>query len=362
MDTIINEKVRGLYGDRSWAKLHGLETVRLFVNGDYPRPPIHHLTGLTATEAGLGSMTFSMPITEWLQDATGIIWGGIYAFLVDAPISLSLVTGLPPGKAVTTSELSINYIRPPSLQAGILVGRGKAVYLGRDVGVAEATVEDGQGRTMAHATTRCVVLDVPIDAEAILPSPADPITDPPDPYLRTPPEGSVTGPEVWDGDRLSVQSRLVGGELPPGPVQLLTGMEFTNIDKACAQLTFPASPWFSAGSPFMYGGAIAMACDSALGGAVWSTLDSDAVAASMDLQVRFLRPVKLDGRKLTVSASVRHSGKTIRVAEAEVHDADGRRVALASGSSMVIPGGIEMLRQGISAEEIIRREGSGGSR
>ncbi|MCH7937050.1 MAG: hypothetical protein IH994_08185 [Proteobacteria bacterium] len=84
---------------------------------------------------------------------------------------------------------------------------------------------------------------------------------------------------------------------------------------------------------------------------------ADAVAASLDLQIRFLRPVKLDGRKLTVSASVRHSGRTIRVAEAEVFDADSRRVALASGSSMVIRGGIEMLKQGISTEEIVRREG-----
>ena len=53
-------------------------------------------------------------------------------------------------------------------------------------------------------------------------------------------------------------------------------------------------------------------------------------------------------------ASVRHSGRTIRVAEAEVFDAKGRRVALASGSSRVIPGGVDMPKQGISAEQIVK--------
>ena len=73
----------------------------------------------------------------------------------------------------------------------------------------------------------------------------------------------------------------------------------------------------------------------------------------MDLQVRFLRPVMLDGSSLTVIGEVRHSGRTIRVGQAEVLDAAGKRVALATGSSMVIPGGIERLKKGHKAEEIV---------
>lgn len=98
---------------------------------------------------------------------------------------------------------------------------------------------------------------------------------------------------------------------------------------------------------------LVLACDSGLAGAVWSTLDADTVAASLDLQVGFLRPVPLDGRKLTAKSCVRHSGKTIRVAEAEAFDADDKRVAIATGSSMVIPGGVEKLRQGLSTDEIV---------
>lgn len=39
-------------------------------------------------------MPFSLSVTEWLQDVSGIIWGGIYPLLADAPISVSLQTGL----------------------------------------------------------------------------------------------------------------------------------------------------------------------------------------------------------------------------------------------------------------------------
>ena len=38
----------------------------------------------------------------------------------------------PAGKALTTSELSINYLRPPSLASGHLVARARSVHLGRD--------------------------------------------------------------------------------------------------------------------------------------------------------------------------------------------------------------------------------------
>ncbi len=325
----------------------------MFVRGELPRPPIHHLTGLTPTETGLGTMTFTMPVSHWLEDSVGIIWGGVYAFLVDAPISMALHTGLPPGKALTTAELSVNYLRPASIRSERLVARGRTVYLGKDVGVSEATVEDSHGRTMAHATTRCVVLDVPFDADAELPVPQPPITDPPDPYLRTPPAANMLGPSLWEGERLAIQRRLVAGEIPPGPAQLLTGITPTQVEEGVAHVTLPTSPWLSAGGPNRSGGALARACASAVVASVWSTLRAEEAAATLDLQVRFLRPAFIGSGPLTAVGTVRHRGRSIRVSDVEVLDSEGRRVALAMGSSMVIPGGIEAMKMGRRVEEIV---------
>ncbi|NIR42175.1 MAG: hotdog fold thioesterase, partial [Actinobacteria bacterium] len=296
----------------------------------------------------LGTFAFTLPISPWLEDGNGIIWGGVYALLADAPISLSLYTGLPPGKSLTTSELSINYLRVAARASDRLVGRGRSVYLGRDVGVAEATIEDANGRTMAHATTRCVVVDVPIMPDAVTPPIPEPITDPPDPYLRPVPDGLRFDPAEWSGTPLDTQRRFIAGELPRSPLETLMGLTMHEIDDGRGAGTLPASPWLSLGAPTMYGGALAMACDWGLTGATWASLDAGELGVSLDLQVRFVRPVPLDGRPVTIEASVRHKGRRIRIAEADAFDADGRRVAFAVGSSMVIHGDMQMLKRGRS--------------
>lgn len=353
MKRMIDEPLRGTIGDVSSLRLSGLDAMRRAVRRQAPPPPMHHLTGLTPTEAGLGTMTFTLPVTRWLEDSVGVIWGGVYALLADAPISTALYTGLAPGKFVSTSELSINYLRPANTGSGNLIGRGRSVYLGREVGVSEATIEDSRGRTMAHATTRCVIRDLPFDPDSELMSPPPPIDDPPDPYLREPPPEATLDLSIWDGDRLETQRKLTDGSLPPSPIALLTGLELLSAEPGRATGSIPASPWFSVGQPVMYGGVIAWACDVGLTGAVWSTLDPDAVAANLDLQVRFLRPVPLDGRPLTLEGRVVHEGRSMRVSHAEITDADGKRVAIASGSSLVIPGGMDLLMAGRGPEEIV---------
>lgn len=350
---IIEEPVRGVIGDLTGFRLPGLDAMRRAARGAAPAPPIHHLIGLTPAQAGLGSMTFTMPMTGWLEDSVGVVWGGIYALFADAPISTALYTGLPPGKMVSTTELSINYLRPAGPDVDRLVGRAHSVYLGREVGVSEAMVEDGRGRTLAHATTRCVIHDVPFDPDAELAGPEPTIEDPTDPYLRPVPEWARLDMSVWEGERMEVQQKFADGSLPPGPVQHLTGLRFEGIEEGQAGGSFPASPWFSAGAPTMYGGVIAWACDVALIGAVWSTLDRDAVAASLDLQVRFVRPVPLDGERVTVTGRVVHRGRSLRVVQIEAVDARGKTVALGTGSALVIPGGMEQLIAGRRPDEIV---------
>ncbi len=360
MDPIVNEPVRGTIGDLTHLSLPGLEAMRRSVRGLAPKPPIHHLFGLTPTEVGLGTSTFTLPVTKWLEDSVGIIWGGTFALVADAPIATALYTGLPPGKMVSTSELSVNYLRPTTAESQRLVARARSVYLGRQLGVSEATIEDVNGRTMAHATTRCVIQDIPFDPDVELSEPALPITDPPDPYLRPVPPELTKDLSIWDERRkVDVQRSLTGADAR-GPIQTLTGLTFVHAKVGQVTATMPASPWFSAGGPAMYGGLLAWACDSALIGAVWTTVDAGAVAPSLDLQVRFLRPVLLDGSTLDISGWVVHSGRTIRVAQAEITNSEGKTVAIATGSAMVIEGAVERLVQGRPVEDVIR-EGTGGA-
>ena len=81
-----------------------------------------------------------------------------------------------------------------------------------------------------------------------------------------------------------------------------------------------------------------MLADSALVSAIQTTAPPGAAVAAVDLKVNFLRPVQPDGRDLHAHGRVRHAGRTISIAEAEVVNADGKAVAVATGSAMVLHG------------------------
>ncbi len=60
--------------------------------------------------------------------------------------------------------------------------------------------------------------------------------------------------------------------------------------------------------------------------------------APLDLKMNLLRPVMPDMRDLTAEAEIVHRGRTIAITSCRVTNADGKPVALATGSGMYLPG------------------------
>ena len=81
-----------------------------------------------------------------------------------------------------------------------------------------------------------------------------------------------------------------------------------------------------------------MLAEAALAAAVFSTAPAGTATATLDLKVNYLRPVFPDGEDLTARARVLHSGRTIAIASTELLNAEGKQVALATGSTMYLPG------------------------
>lgn len=77
--------------------------------------------------------------------------------VADAALAGAVQVTLPPGAIVATSDLSFNFLRPVTVAGGQLIARARSIDVGRSLGLAEATIEDGQGRLIAHATTRCFI-------------------------------------------------------------------------------------------------------------------------------------------------------------------------------------------------------------
>jgi uncharacterized protein (TIGR00369 family) len=114
--------------------------------------------------------------------------------------------------------------------------------------------------------------------------------------------------------------------------------EALHIAQGQATFALPASEWLCPPTGKVEGGVIAMLADAALGAAIMTVTPAATAMASIDLKVNFLRPGIADGRELLARGTVAHAGRTIVVAHSEVVNADGKRVALATGSALLLPG------------------------
>jgi uncharacterized protein (TIGR00369 family) len=357
MRDITDEPFRGPVGDPRAFEKPGLETFKRFIRGELSGPPVARLLGLRPTEAGLGKATFTMPITRWLEDGFGLYWGGVYALFADAPLSSAIWTTLPAGKAVTTSELNMSFVRPMSRKTASMVGRAETVHSGNQVGLSMIQITDQDGRMLAFGSSRCLIVDMPVAPGGFRPPEAEEPAEA-DPYQRPPPDdGYFSLAEVIDGVPIDLQRRTVAGERT-FPVWRLTGYRPTVVEDGRVEATLPAAGWFSNGGPAIYGGLLAWAAEFTMGAAVYSTLGAGDVFATLDMQIRFIRPARVGSKPLKIAASVRHRGRRLRVTSCDVDDADGKRVAMATSSALVLEGGVRELVKGRLPEEIVADAGT----
>jgi uncharacterized protein (TIGR00369 family) len=319
--------------------MSGLEQMRRFQRKEVPYAPLYYLTGAELVEVALGTSTWRLPVTPWLRSSAGVLTGGVLAFAADAALGGALFTTFPPNTVLATAELSMNFLRPPGADAGAIIARGKLIQAGRSQGLTEASIEDDRGRLLAHATSRCMIIRLPDPVpDPLPPGPIPwPVYDGPHPFQR-PAEGEVVPQEVWGRmTGLEMMSAWQRGELPAAPLPLLMSERMTGFDEGRFSCAMPASHWFCGAGGTFYGGAIALQADHAMHGAVHTTLGAGTSWATLDLKVNFLRPLVPDGREVESRAEVVHRGKTIAVTSAEVVGADGRTVALATSSAMLMP-------------------------
>jgi uncharacterized protein (TIGR00369 family) len=342
---IWREPVRGGYPDPAVIGWSGRERMRRWQQGAMPPPPLFHLTGAMPTKFGDDTAEAEMPASGWLCNPAGVIGGGTLAILADIAFGCSVETKLPAATPYTTAEMSLTFLRPvrPGKQAtpGTLTAGGQAIHAGRSVGLSEAFLLAGEDdRLIAHGTSRLSILPR-IDPAPDPPAPGQTFEPPeqpmPDPYLRPPPE-TVLPQEIWaELSGAEILAKQIRGELPPPPNHYLTGMRPVEMAEGSVTAVMPATEWLASPTRLLQGGTIAMFADTAMAMAVLTRASPGTAVAGLDLKVNYLRPVPPDGRDLTAEAAVEHSGRTLAISRARVSNADGKPVALATGSAMYLP-------------------------
>jgi uncharacterized protein (TIGR00369 family) len=126
-----------------------------------PSPPICHLVDFTFERIDDGRVEMVLTPQESQYNPIGSVHGGIIATVLDSAMGCAVHTKLPLGRAYTTLEIKVNYLRGVNRETGPMSAVGWVVHLGRQTAMAEASLCDARGKLFAQASTTCLIFDVP---------------------------------------------------------------------------------------------------------------------------------------------------------------------------------------------------------
>ena len=138
--------------------MKGVDFLQKIASGELPLPPIMELIDMRSAEASEGKAAFTCEPDERHYSAIGMVHGGITATLLDTALGCAIHTTLPVGVGYATLELHINYVRPITLETGVIRSEGEVIHVGRTIATAQARIVDADGKLYAHATTTCMIL------------------------------------------------------------------------------------------------------------------------------------------------------------------------------------------------------------
>jgi uncharacterized protein (TIGR00369 family) len=139
----------------------GLELLQAQLRGELPYAHIGETMDFMLIEVAPGRAVFQgVPQTRHLNPM-GTVHGGWYATLLDSAVGCAVHTTMPPGRAYTTAELSVNLVRGAVPGREPLRAIGQVIHSGRQLATAEGRIVDAAGKVYAHATTTCLVFELP---------------------------------------------------------------------------------------------------------------------------------------------------------------------------------------------------------
>ena len=106
--------------------------------------------GLELCEIKTGEVSVCLDVRDELKQNQGVVHGGAVASLIDTASAFAILTTLAPDERVTTTDLTIHYLRP--ITTGRLIARARIIRGGRRMFVVNVDV-DNEDRLVATAVT-----------------------------------------------------------------------------------------------------------------------------------------------------------------------------------------------------------------
>lgn len=135
---------------------------------------------------------------------------------------------------------------------------------------------------------------------------------------------------------LDFLTRIGNGELPRVPAGVTTEILPVAVGDGWAVFEMEPAEWHLNPMGTVHGGMLATLADTALGCAVHTRLPAGVGYTSLDLTTKFTRAATLDSGTLTCRGEVVSIGRRTATAEARIVDGDGRVVAHAVTTCLLI--------------------------
>lgn len=146
------------------ADLAGLSAMQVFdaiSEGRLPQPPMGETLDFIPIRIEPGKAVFQGRPNKRHYNPMGTVHGGWFAAMLDSALGCAVHSTLPAGKAYTTLELKVNLVRALTDAVPFVRAEGQLVHAGRQVATSEARIVGPDGKLYAHASTTCLIFDMP---------------------------------------------------------------------------------------------------------------------------------------------------------------------------------------------------------
>lgn len=139
------------------AELDGLGQLQAMVDGTAPHPPIMDTLDMCGFYPTRGRVAVELRAQPFHYNPLGSVHGGVIATLLDTACGCTVHSTLEVGEMYTSMDLTTKFLRAATVESGLLRCEGRIIQRGRRTALAEATLTDEAGRTIAHATSTCMI-------------------------------------------------------------------------------------------------------------------------------------------------------------------------------------------------------------
>jgi len=134
---------------------------------------------------------------------------------------------------------------------------------------------------------------------------------------------------------LDLLQAMAKGELPAPPIMHLIDLAGMEVEEGSVTLHLEPQEFHYNPLGSMHGGVISTLLDTAAACSVHSTLPIGVGYTSLDLSVKFLRPITTATGRITCTGGVLQRGRRTALAEARLTDPSGRLLAQATSSCLI---------------------------